>query len=577
VILVVASASFLASVATGALLPQNDDWSFMRSAFDLHRTGHLRLQGWGQMFLVGHLATAQPFLTVFGDHVASLKLYGVTAAALWMWCAFAVARRCVGPARAVAVPVVLALWPGLPLLASSFMTDLPAAAMSLLTVLVGARAVDEQSRPRFLLAVAAGIVAFTIREQAVAGLGAVLVGALVHAGTGPRWRQFRRFAVTATVSAAVACVVLEQLRHQLGHPDIPPFGFRLHAAGTWRSGLRVPYTLGLVLSPLSGWSLWRAWSRRSSDRPVRGAPPRVQSRRSGPGRGRVCGWLLGGCGMAALAAGNHLAHLPRVLLSNYTTAMGGFRVATVGYAPSSVEPWLWDIAQVLGAVAGIVLLGEIGARAPRTPRTAVAKARAADPAGTMLAAYTGFLACFGLVLCLAGQFQVDRYHVPMLPGLAVLLLTPVGAARAPATSSAAGGGGVTLRPAHLLYGVVAAALVAILLTLSVTNTLLTDRRDHAVWEAARRLTHAGVPATAINAGLDWNGMHATARLDRDHSSSHGYRGQQWMYLFPAATDCYVVAASELHRDFLLELPVAPDVARHGVHVYRNIRCRAPGG
>ena len=81
-ILSVVGFALASSRLNGAVIPQNDDWSFVKSALVLHATGEIRLQGWGQMFLVGQLLTAQPFLAVFGPRTASLLLYGATMAAI---------------------------------------------------------------------------------------------------------------------------------------------------------------------------------------------------------------------------------------------------------------------------------------------------------------------------------------------------------------------------------------------------------------------------------------------------------------------------------------------------------------
>lgn len=556
VILVVGAYSLGVTWATHASVPQNDDWSFIRSALLLHRTGEIRLQGWGQMFLIGQLASAQPFLAVFGARVAGLKLYGVVMTAVWLWCSFVLARRCVGPRRAVLLVGTLALWPGLALLASSFMTDLPACAMSLLTILVGVRAVERQSRGWLLLALLIGVFAFTIREQAVAGVGAVLVGALL---SGRSSRRFRTEALVATVLTALLCALLEHARQQLGHADPAPFGLQtLNLTRLPLSLSRVPFTLGLDLSPLV---LWAVLSFRG--------------RHDWLDRGRVSGWVVGVAALASIAV-RDLSAMPQVLLPNYVTSSGGFAVATVGYAaPAVSETHLWNIAQVVAMVCGVLLLGEVGARLALLRRRVPDGRRSGrldGPAATMLASYTALLALTTIALSLAGQTQVDRYQVGLLPGLGVLLLgLPARSHRGDGSleqhrRGTQDGRGTLPRP---VVGAVAAGLVGLLAALSAVTTVRTDRRDHAVWDAALRLTRHGVPATHINAGLDWNGFHATVPLDRLGPDYDAYRGQHWMYLFPESTDCYVVAVTEIDRPFLVPQPRSAGQA----YVYRNKRCR----
>lgn len=550
-VIVVMSAYYLGvTKATGAI-PQNDDWSFIRSALRLHRTGDLRLQGWGQMFLVGQLVSAQPLLVVFGDRVASLRLYGVLMTAVWLWCAFLVARRVVDPRRAVLLVGVLALWPGMGLLASSFMTDMPAVAMALLTIVVGVRAVERQSRHWLLLALLVGVFGFTIREQAVVAIGAVLVGALVsHAST----RRFRLETTVAVIATGVLCVVLEYARHQLANPDLAPFGLRSMDLSSVPAGLmRVPFTLGLDLSPLAAWALLSLRGRRAWLDP-----------------GRLAGWALGAAGLVALSDG--FSQSPRVLLTNYLQASGGFSVALVGSPQRVFDPMIWEATKLVGAVAGVILLGEVGACIGKARRQWPA-VRAGDPVVSMLAAYTAFLAFLTVLLSFAGQHQVDRYQVGLLPALGLLLLAvpPRGRDR-PEMASAERAEG---RLSRVLTGTLAAGLTCLLAYLSVANTLATDRRNQAVWHAATQLTRGGVPATSINAGLAWNGFHATSPVDRTNPSRDDYRGQHWIYLFPESTDCYLVATSPVVRTWMRFISFhegGSGVEAPSIYVYRDTHC-----
>ena len=559
VILAVAALSLGLTQWTHASVPQNDDWSYIRSALALHRTGEIRLQGWGQMFLLGQLVTAQPFLAAFGARVASLNLYGVTMTGVWMWCAFVLARRRVGSRRGVLLVGTLALWPGLALLASSFMTDMPANAMALLTVVLGVRAVEGQSRVWLLLALTTGVFAFTIREEAVAGVGAVLIATLL---SGRSSRRFRLEALGAGLLAALLCVVLEHVRHGLLHADLPPFGLHpVNPVGSRTSLLRVPSTLGLDLSPLV---VWAVFSLRGRGRWLDPA--------------RVWGWLVGVAAVVGvvLISPRALLAVPRVLLGNYAAPGGAFSVATVGYAPPVSESAFWNIAQVTAAVCGVLLVGELGACLARVRRTRSAL-RTADPAMTMLGAYAALVAVATVTLSLGGQVQVDRYQVALLPVLGVLLLAvprlgqPHGD-----TAETEGRRGADPRSLVLRLATVSVALLlaGLLAAISVTTAIATDVRDHNVWATATWLNRQGVPATHINAGLDWNGFHATVPLDRLGPDSHGYRGQHWMYLFPGATDCFVVAAGAVNRSFMVLLHQAsgaePDAH---VYVYRNKRCR----
>ena len=501
---------------TGAV-PQNDDWSYAKSALLLHHTGALHLQGWGEMFLLGQLYTAQPYLWVLGDHVWALNLYGATMAGLWLWCAFCVARRCVGPWRALALVAALAVWPGLGLLVGSFMTDLPAAAMSLLSLLLGIRAVEQQSRGWFGLSLVAGLWAFTIREQLVMCLAAVLIAVLLNPVLSHRLKVEAILAMTGT---AAVCIEFEHVRHRLPHADVAPFGvekLNLSHAAHWL--LPAPFTVGIELLPLVAWAAFtlrgRAWLQT----------------------GRLLG-LLAGVLLAFGLGGFDLARTPKTILSNYFTESGGFMVSLVGRAPHIFGGQLWHVVELLAAVCGVVLLGEIGAWLERAIRDR-GDLRSASPAATALAAYTGILTLFTVGICIAGQRQVDRYLLALLPGLGVLLLSLHN--DRPAVSPS--------RRRTALALVTGAGLF--LATLSVRTVTATDELDHDVWSAAQHLVVQGVPGDEINAGLAWDGLHARSPVDRQHVTPDNYRGQTWIGAFPGSRDCFVVSVSPLRHFWLV--------------------------
>jgi hypothetical protein len=72
-------------------------------------------------------------------------------------------------------------------------------------------------------------------------------------------------------------------------------------------------------------------------------------------------------------------------------------------------------------------------------------------------------------------------------------------------------------------------------------------RDRTVWDAATQLTDAGTSATAINAGSDWDGFHATTAVDRAavKNENDAYVGDFWIQRFTRSSDCYLVTASRM--------------------------------
>jgi 4-amino-4-deoxy-L-arabinose transferase-like glycosyltransferase len=517
VIVAVAVLSLVTTHAFGGGIPQNDDWSYVKSALLLHRTGHIQLQGWGQMFLIGQLVTAQPFLWVFGNRTISLDIYGVVMTALWLSCAYLVGRRLVGATRAVVLVVALGLWPGMGLLSGSFQTDIPAYAVSLLCLLLGVRAVERGSRGWLVLFLVAGLWAFTIREQLVLAVVGPLAAVLLNRSSKPR---FRRDVIVGIVVTAACCLMLEHLRHGLAHPDLPTFGIAtLSLSSVPPTWLRVPSTVGFDLAPLVIWSLLSLRGRQWRD------------------PGRVLGWLAGLL-MLGAAVDWHVG-FPNVHLSNYVSRIGGFGVAVVGPPPAVFSAALWHVVEVLSAVCGVALMGEIGARVPQL-RERWRAARDGDVMLAAMVAYTLALTVFLTGLSFAGEQQFDVYLLPIYPGVGIMLLRRHRRVEPDAVQQASAAGRRRQPPVAAWAGLAAAVLLGYL---GVVTTVQSDRRDHAAWDAATQLTRQGVPATSINAGLDWDGFHSPSAANRTVVEHDRYVGQHWTYIFAGTTDCHIVTFS----------------------------------
>jgi hypothetical protein len=495
------------------VIPNNDEWSFAKAALAMHAHHEVALQGFNQMFLVGQLVAAQPFLYVFGAHVASLAVFGATAAVLWMWTAFALARPMIGTPSALVLVGVLAASPSFGLLSSSFMTDVPSTAAALLALYVGIRAFETATVWRLLIALVLGVVAFTFREQAVVVFVTFLASAWLCRSVRT---SFRVAAGAGTVLCVLSCFVLEQLRHGLPHGDNPPFGLdSIDALGALDSLTRGMFTVALALSPLTILRLIRRGRRR-------------------PGLGTVLGWSF-----AAIATCDLIVVEPHsVLLGNYVDRHGAFPTAMVGLATPAFGPIAWFAVQSLAIVSTIVMCGEMGAFAQRwRPRTV--RAMLPEVRRFMVYLYGVGLSLVYVGLAFIGQTQYDRYVIPLLPTFGVLLLRGARAGEPSARSN---------RSRRLIM-LAPALCLALVLATSLSLTLTTYVRDQTVWRSALRLTAHGVAATAINAGSDWDGMHAATPLDRSgvHDPNLQYPGDMWAQRFPGSGDCYAVTVSRLPR------------------------------
>ncbi len=514
IVIVGVAVPLLIRLRVGAV-PANDEWSYVKAALAMHARHDVELQGFDQMFLIGQLVAAQPFLAAFGAHVATLAVFGAASAALWLCLTFALTRPMTGTSRALVLVAVLAASPIFGLLSSSFMTDVPSAAIALLALYVGVRAFESASVWRLLTAFVLALVAFTFREQSVVVFAVFLSAAWIYR---PIRSTFRTLAIAGSVVGALGCLVLEHLRHGVPHGDAPPFGLSsIHALGPFDYGARGVFTIALALSPLTVLLVIRRGRR---------APTRATSVTAG---------------IVVIVAGTLLALSPHsVLLGNYLERQGAYGTALVGQPAPAFGPIVWVAVQCLAVGSAVVMCAELGTRVRRWRRRGAATSRR-DVRQFMVYAYAALLGAGYVVLAFVGQRQYDRYLLAMLPAVGVLLL---GRRREsePSSESAA--------PARWPAVLAPALCLAFLLCLSLSLTLTTDVRDAAVWRAAERVTAHGVRPTAINAGSAWNGMHATSPLVRSGVKEFNkqYLGDMWAQFFPGSGDCYAITLSPMTHD-----------------------------
>ena len=210
----------LAALSGALLIPHNDDFGYRRVASTLYETGHLQFSGWTIMTLVGQIAFTMPFLAVLEGSPWAFAASSVTLAIIGITSSYVLARHVLPARRAAFAVLVVVLFPGFTLLATTFMTDVPAYAAEMLCLAVGAVAVSRtpaNHRRRWLVAsLVIGCWAFSIREFGLAAPVAVLIAAMASDPREPRRRYL--FALDAVLAA---CVGIYLVAHNLpGQPAI---------------------------------------------------------------------------------------------------------------------------------------------------------------------------------------------------------------------------------------------------------------------------------------------------------------------------------------------------------------------
>jgi hypothetical protein len=577
------------NAAAGVLdIPYSDEFTFRQTALHLWQTGELRLGGWSIMTFVGQLVAVQPVLALSGGAGWAFPATAAAFMAAGIAAGYALARRLLAPGSAAVAVLLVLTFPGVLVVAPTFMTDIPAWAAELACLALAVPALDRRvpgrRRGRILvLALAAGVLAFSIREFGLAAPVAVLlvmtVGSWLDARRGATPIIGGRALVLAWALALGVCLAVYVVTSSL--PGQAPA--RLHPPGDadLRRARQAVATTALAVAPalvLAG----TAWLRRRSWRD----------------RWSMAG-LAGGLALGLLVYASDLAEavrggLPVLVVGNVLSAAGSTGSgAGAGIRPVLFVPPTWKLLNLLAlasVLAGTALAGAWVGRVVRQLQILRSAALTSWQVGprallaTFSILYLGGTLAFGLIGSL-----FDRYLWPTFLPLAVLLLAepppaPAGrvaddpAGRVADRAGQAGPAGpappgrrVVQRLDWSLALGARAVAVAIVVGLAAASLALVLNRaafDAARWEAGRALVAAGIPADRIDAGYEWVGHHADQIVTANREPGPGER---WYHLIvPEFRPCAIVASSSL---------VEPGIELRGVSrsAYRLLLVGGPPG
>ncbi len=479
-----------ASLTTGSWwIPHNDDWAFTRIAERFARTGDTSLIGWNNTSVVGQVFALGPL----GTSALARHLFVLAGAALFVGCChWAVRERHGSWWAGFAVLTVVLSGPFL-LLATSFMTDLPAAGLMLLSFVVGRQSVRRGSVALLAASLVAGLWAATVRDTAIVAPIAVLAGhtwTRLRAGRVPPAGLSGPVLATAWTALAGTFLLFELWRRSLPWGMNPEVKADLAAGGLQVVALF--FTVSMLVLPAVLVQLPRCRNLRSF----------------------AAGCITFGTGSVMGDRGAGL------LTGNYISEHGAYYAAGLGWR----TPWFGvspAILQLTALVAGSLLAATLAA-----PGTL----RALD---TTWALYSLGIVASLVTPAILGQGLFDRYMLPLVVPVLLLVLPRQDQAREVAPTPG-GARRVLTRGAGM-----AAVLASAALTLSLTLEALAY--DAARWGAAEALTRSGTPPTDIAAGLEWLGYHAGTPANADRKGR-----DRWFWatsMFDGARSCYLVAAS----------------------------------
>jgi hypothetical protein len=473
-------------------IPRADDWSYLRALFHWVDTGRFDFNNFVSMTLLGQLVLATPVVKIFGNDIAAVQTFtavlGLVGLLAVVWLGVLVTGRLW---VATFVAVLVAVGPLWGPLSMSYMTDVPAFVFSVLACTLGARAFTAKpvSLPYLVGALVASFAGLSIRQYAIVPMIAlVLLGAwtLWREGRGRRWWTFVLVVAAIVVASVVLFAYWRTIPNLKSLSPAVPDSHSLRT--TFYKSTGMLRLAGLLLAPalvLAGpvQIVKRAWARAS-------------------------GLALVLTAAVALVLVYAAAAAPKIALAgNYVLPNGVLGNGVIdGNRPDILPSGGWELLVAVGTVGALLLvlavvppLADLGARLQARDLTLH------EPVVVLLAlVIVGYSAAYFLAT-VSGLPMADRYILPLLPLIAVLLLRDQSPAveAEPVTSTAPVGPRFTR--ARLVGAGVALVLV---MAVGVTYALDSASFDGTRWKVAVAATRDGWAPTQIRAGFEWTNFYA---------------------------------------------------------------------
>ena len=263
----------LATKAGTVGIPHNDAWVYMLGATGLYQSGFIAMSGHSAAS-VGQLVMVQPLLQLAGGNPWAFTAFGLGMTAIGIAATYLLARSFLGLGSSLLVALLVIVFPGFEREAAGFMTDIPAFALEMLSLLLGVVWLRSERRAALAGSLLVGVAAVSIREFAVVAPVAVLVASLARSRPDNRLRLLLVAGVTAVGLGALllavrspalagALKIANPSRMIRVGPALTTLAAAVLPAIVLAVGRRLPRLGGGYL--IAAWrsSGWRLWCRRA--------------------------------------------------------------------------------------------------------------------------------------------------------------------------------------------------------------------------------------------------------------------------------------------------------------------------
>jgi len=460
----------------GALgIPRNDDWAFLLAVFWLARDHGFYFYQWGAMTLVGQVVLAVPTALLLHRPITVLQLEVLASGVVCLVAVYDIGRHLLSRRAALFVALTVAASPLWGPLAPTFMTDVPGLALAMVCLALGVRAVTADGlRPGlYVLSLAAGLMAFSIREYMF--VAPVAVGIVATWASSGRDRRARTIAITGLVVAIIVALVFREWARHLPGRENPMYALtsanlRHGASDLFRS---IP-TVGLLIAPAVLLARPVALLRHSF-----GAARRTS---------------VAVAVLVALITVEATLH-GDIAIGNYMAANGTLGTDTMrGTRPPLLgDPLPAALAFVGAAAFGVLLFAAIPPLFALARRVRHRDVRPPESLGTaMLAlALVGTVAAIAVPPALGNSLQ-DRYLLPLVPLLGILVVRA----------------GQTTQPRQSVRArTVAVAGLVGLAALGLVYTANSASFDATRWAVAESAARSVGDPLLVDGGFEWVNYH----------------------------------------------------------------------
>jgi len=461
--------------------PLNDDWSYTRSLEQWYAMHHYNLLGWTSMPLAAHLVWGLVFCKIFGFSFTVLRYSTLVLGCIGGIGAYFLSREfSENKAACFFTALILLLNPIYLNLSNTFMTDVPFTSFLILSILFFVKGLRQNKLTYIIQGIFFILIATMIRQLGLLAAGAFSLALLIKDGFAKRSLLISVLATGLPLGAYLL------YNHWLGTQHLYPVkydeGFRRiqhnlfgqdHSTFKYllRQGLNIFVYAGFFIFPLvfrvSRTAIWK--SRRS--------PSFL-----------ICIVVMVGIGIYCLVHRNNIPLMGNIM-NPYGIGPVDMRDVTILHL-DNIEPLpaiVWQLLCFVGIIGGGVLLW-----------TMINSIRSVQKSDRPLLWFLLFFAiAYCLVMLIGGTY--DRYLIPLIPVLSVLMLTrlPEQDEDDPASMMNRQLG----RCAAVFFFLVGAWF-------SVAGTTNYLSWNKARWNALRFLTYeAGIPPTHIDGGFEFNGYY----------------------------------------------------------------------